>query len=105
MKAPLIRKFKAQPTGELRKQAAEALKAQVAKQKTRVTNSMLILSVAWIASSYWTFNGLMMAAEETATSGFTGAVQALTASIVSAVVVAGCCSMLLGFCGEGDGDE
>ncbi|MCJ2187895.1 hypothetical protein [Novosphingobium beihaiensis] len=83
----------------------KTLEAQIAKQKARTTTCTLMLSTAWIASSYWTFNGLMMTAEENATSGFTGAVQALIASIVSAVVVAGSCSMLLAFSGDGDGHE
>ena len=98
-------KLKKAPLGGLRAKDANTLKAQIAKQKSRVSNAMLILALAWIGSSYWTFNGLILTAQETATAGFVGVIQALIASIISAVVVAGCCSMLLGFSGAGETDE
>ena len=83
----------------------QILETEVSKQRTRTFRAGLILSNAWIASSYWTFAGLMASAQETATASFTGSVQALIASIVSAVVVAGCCALLLGFSGSGDTHE
>ena len=85
-----------------RKMDQKALKAAISKQKSRVTKGGLILSTAWIASSYWTFLGYMMTAQETATSSFTGTIKALIAAVVAATVVAGCCALLLGFSGEGD---
>lgn len=84
------------------KRRAQILRTEIAKQKSRVFKGGLILSVAWQASSYWTFQGYMKTAEETATASFTGSVQALLAAIVSAVVVAGCCALLLGFSGSGE---
>lgn len=76
------------------------IKRLLRRQKARSFAAMLILSNAWIASSYWTFRGFVMTAEETATADFIGTVHALIAAIVSAVVVAGCCALLLSFSGE-----
>lgn len=88
-----------------RKRANATLQAEVAKHKGRVFKGGLILSTAWIASSYWTFLGFMQTAEETANADFIGTIEALLAAVVSAVVVAGCCGLLLGFSGSGDDNE
>jgi len=81
------------------------LRAETAKHRGRVFRGGLILSTAWMASSYWTLNGFMIAAVETSTASFTGAVQALLAAVVASVVVAGCCALLLAFSGSGDDHE
>lgn len=80
----------------------QIIETEIAKQRSRAFRAGLILSNAWIASSYWTFNGLMLSAQETSTANFTGSIQALIASVVSAVVVAGCCALLLGFSASGE---
>jgi len=75
------------------------------RQDKRSSRAMMILSTSWIASSYWTFLGFVTTAEETATANFVGTVHALIAAVVSAVVVAGCCALLLAFSGENSGEE
>lgn len=98
----LMDQLAADPASEVRKRDASRIKRLKDIQKGRVRTGTIILAGAWIASSYWTFNGLMMAAEETATAGFKGAGEALAASIVAAIVVSGCCSLLLTFSGSED---
>ena len=105
MSLNLIKELKRGPDAERRKKDVKALRAAESKQITRMFQGGMILSTAWIASSYWTFEGYMKTAEETATASFTGSVAALIAAVVSAVVVAGCCALLLGFSGSGGEHE
>lgn len=85
-----------------RRQDREALAARERKHASREFVGGMILTNGWIVSAFWTFKGFMNTAEETATASFSGSVEALIASIVAAVVVAGCCGLLLGFSGGHD---
>lgn len=87
------------------KRLEKALRRESSKHQQRGFKSGMILGTAWIASSYWTFLGFVQTAEETATASFQGTLQALIASVVAAVVVAGCCGLLLGFSGSGGTNE
>lgn len=90
---------------EERRQREKTLRTEASKHEQRGFKAGMILGTAWIASSYWTFRGFVQTAQETATANFEGVLQALIASIVAAVVVAGCCGLLLGFSGTGGSDE
>ena len=88
-----------------RKQLEKVARLEKGKHEQRGFKAGMLLGIAWIASSFWTFKGFMLTAQETATADFQGALEALIASIVAAVVVAGCCGLLLGFSGTGGTNE
>ncbi len=105
MAISLIKFFKRGSNGEMRRKDRRTLDAMMRKHRSREFQAGMILMNAYLASAYWTFLGHMKTAEETATASFTGSLHALIAAIVSAVVVAGCCAMLLAFSGSGDANE
>lgn len=90
---------------QIKRAAKKAVKREIRKHRGRAFKAGLILGAGWSASSYWTYRGFIMAAQETSTASFSGSVEALLAATVAAVVVGGCCGLLLGLSASESGDD